>query len=624
MEQKINKEEYRQFEQETYNFQTTITKDKLIRCNEIYLKQLKEEKYDEIDDEEFREFIKIYIDKFNRFNNNKYKILYCVIISLYDFLKINIYDNNFKKIYDNDDIKNNIDKKILLNSEEIFEKYKKIFDVNTDILKLKSEEIKKIDEYKEFYKYFLAFINYYKSMYNTYYSSKYSMITNFKIKEEILIKILNIIKVLFTKHKDFIYNYIDNLVKQYNYIYFNCNNNIIDKLNKIIINYNENNTDKIIFNLKDKQIYCPLHLYYQHYITQPNIFNNELSVKIRSKQFIIYRLVNYISYILESSLSYFNFDNKSKLYEYIYNNFDKLFKQKIINYDIINLFNIVDISKIKLNSFYYAFSLPQNITLENEIYSTKLRKQNDFFINNIALDFGLTQENIGIIINLTDNAFEHYLTFHKKGIFYQNDIIEHSLYYFDPSKIKINYNYCYNDDKDFLNCLKNSSNYHVITFKKWPDADIPDCNMYEFLEFIKYINYIQNYLKNKKYKNNISVHCFAGIGRTGTLITCLDLFQNNLNEIKRIKLEYFDKDKELLIKNYNNLVLNYFTNIRLYRPRCIQTVKQLLFISNFLFALSNNMKISKNIYGQLEFNEDYNINDLPFKKDFDIYSKYLK
>ena len=143
--------------------------------------------------------------------------------------------------------------------------------------------------------------------------------------------------------------------------------------------------------------------------------------------------------------------------------------------------------------------------------------------------------------------------------------------------------------------------------------------MIEYIEFIKYIFYLQSYLKTYGKNFEIGVHCHAGIGRTGTFIVCLDIFNKSLKEIEYLKKKYFTSNKQKLILDYNNIVLNYFINIRILRPRCIQTVKQLLFVNNFVFALSNNFKVSKDIYGNLEYFEDYNMYRRPFSKDFDYF-----
>ena len=190
MEEEINKEEYKHFQQETYKIDTELTYEKIKELNKIYEKDIYEGKYDNIKNEEFKKFIINYSNKFDRFNNDKYKLIYCVMISLLDFLKMNIFDNKFKELYINDDINNTSDKDKILDKDKIFDKYNKIFNVDENIIfKLSKEDIEKNKEYKIFYLYFSLYIQYYKSMFHTYYNSKYYMI-DFKIKEEILIKIL--------------------------------------------------------------------------------------------------------------------------------------------------------------------------------------------------------------------------------------------------------------------------------------------------------------------------------------------------------------------------------------------------------------------------------------------------
>ena len=113
----------------------------------------------------------------------------------------------------------------------------------------------------------------------------------------------------------------------------------------------------------------------------------------------------------------------------------------------------------------------------------------------------------------------------------------------------------------------------IYQYNNWIDANIPELKTY-----IKYIDLIQDYLKNYSsinkqvkfnifHKNkqismltddhnpNILIHCMAGIGRTGVLLTSLIMY-NRLNIIsyEKIRKNVFNLINKL--RNKRNLIQN--------------------------------------------------------------------
>jgi len=280
-----------------------------------------------------------------------------------------------------------------------------------------------------------------------------------------------------------------------------------------------------------------------------------------------------------------NYEIKKSIFDYCYNLFN-IEPEKY--FSIINYFNFIECSIINLKQKYIAFSNSYENTKYTYFINEKTNKneyKNDYYMNYLGLNLGLTQENVKIIINLLGTKQEKYLCYHNKNLvndfddyrelyFNENNnlIFKHYHYKFDENKINYKQNYL-NEDKKFI-----LNNFEVISYLNWPDCDIPK-NIDEFYNFILYVYEIE-----QKTLGNIGIHCEAGIGRTGTFILCYELFKYYNEELKNIKKLSNKYEKDYII---NQLIINLFITIRYQRMRTIQTNKQLIFIKDFIDYLIN-------------------------------------
>ena len=141
----------------------------------------------------------------------------------------------------------------------------------------------------------------------------------------------------------------------------------------------------------------------------------------------------------------------------------------------------------------------------------------------------------------------------------------------------------------------------IFQYNNWVDASIPELKTYT-----NYVDLIQNYINNyqtinkgikfndlyktakismmkDKYNPSILIHCIAGIGRSGVLLTSLILY-NRLNKIlyEDIRKEVFNLINKLREKRY-----------------LVQNEKQFEFIIKyveFIFNRNNNNKIDDKIF----------------------------
>jgi len=546
-----------------------------------YKKQIEDLKDEEIIYPINKEFIKID----NKEKNEEYK----------EILEENIYKQNKKEIQINQqyqkELLNNINEKIIIQNLDL---YLTIYDyiysyIYTNyiipIFNNKIEDINIKDTFEDKFKENII------KIYNNIIRISYEA---FKINEE-LIKIndynfYDIFKKDETKKYTirlllFCKNSYDKIKKSKSIILpfiYNCLYNVLYKNKYNILELNINFTPSML-------------LYLNYETAQPYLYDRKNTIKIKDINFICYRITEFIYFNLKNNNKLFEkekYEIKRNIYEYCY---DLLSIEPEKYISIIEYFNFIEGSIINLKQKYIAFSN----TYENSKYiyninplSRKNDYKNDYYMNYLGLNLGLTQENVKIIINLIGTKKENYLCYHKKFLvnniddykdYYYNDnnelIFKHYHYEFDKNKLnyKKDYEEDYDEDILFKDKEYEINDFEVISYLNWPDGDIP-ISIDDFYKFILYVFELEQNIKG-----NIGIHCEAGIGRTGTFILCYDIFKNysiELNEIKN--LSSFDKNKFI-----DNLIINLFIKIRYQRMRTIQTIKQLHFIKNFVFYLLN-------------------------------------
>lgn len=129
--------------------------------------------------------------------------------------------------------------------------------------------------------------------------------------------------------------------------------------------------------------------------------------------------------------------------------------------------------------------------------------------------------------------------------------------------------------------------YH---YNNWPDKSVPECG-YELIQLLKYIN-----CSEEKY-DPILVHCSAGIGRTGTLIS-LDILIDAVNNNSKINI----KDTVQFVRNQRvNMVQTWDQYKLLYK----------ILIYDYLFGETIiSIKDYRNKYDHHNYENDENINKI--------------
>lgn len=134
-------------------------------------------------------------------------------------------------------------------------------------------------------------------------------------------------------------------------------------------------------------------------------------------------------------------------------------------------------------------------------------------------------------------------------------------------------------ERNFLITNSNNEKKEVtqIHFRKWPDHGVPD--LVETFETFEKINEIINYY-GPKYKNSpIVVHCSAGVGRTGTVISIFQIYY--------IAKKHLEKN----IKNWNLNIFNIARRLKEQRRYMIQTSIQYELIYKFSYIMFKKMAL---------------------------------
>jgi len=118
---------------------------------------------------------------------------------------------------------------------------------------------------------------------------------------------------------------------------------------------------------------------------------------------------------------------------------------------------------------------------------------------------------------------------------------------------------------DKLNHKKHLIN--IYRYNNWPDKNIPE----NYNLIYRFVHMLFTVLQNSSNKK-ILVHCSAGIGRTGTVITCLEMLKYINDNIKN--LQTFEKIKDFKIEQIYRLILEKIIYLRQYRPLTVQNLIQ--------------------------------------------------
>lgn len=126
---------------------------------------------------------------------------------------------------------------------------------------------------------------------------------------------------------------------------------------------------------------------------------------------------------------------------------------------------------------------------------------------------------------------------------------------------------------DKLNNRKHIIN--IYRYNNWPDKNIPE----NYNLVFRFVHMLFTVLQNSTNKK-ILIHCGAGVGRTGTVIVCLELLKYINDNIKN--LQTFDKVKDFKIEDVYKLILSKIIYLRQYRALTVQTTTQFNLIVNII------------------------------------------
>ncbi len=135
-----------------------------------------------------------------------------------------------------------------------------------------------------------------------------------------------------------------------------------------------------------------------------------------------------------------------------------------------------------------------------------------------------------------------------------------------------------------------SKSHQIIIFhyNNWPDMNVPShinlIYQYIYLIFINIFN-----SSNK----NVLIHCSAGIGRTGTLISCIEMLRYIHYNIMDLKTLIQQKDID--IRCIYKQILTNIIYLRQFRPLTVQNINQfnliIMVVKFFLYNAKDNKHI---------------------------------
>ena len=153
----------------------------------------------------------------------------------------------------------------------------------------------------------------------------------------------------------------------------------------------------------------------------------------------------------------------------------------------------------------------------------------------------------------------------------------------------------------------------ILQYDNWPDQDVPTDNYLLFQYIYKIFRFI-----SKNHYDKMLTHCSAGVGRTGTVLCCVEMLRyinkKYFNfETKSIINEYFNiSNKNDILKELYKYLFDFMYELRLFRPYMVQKPIQfktiIIFIHNVIsLCLSDTYLIEIEQAHPLEQqNEEYN------------------
>lgn len=132
---------------------------------------------------------------------------------------------------------------------------------------------------------------------------------------------------------------------------------------------------------------------------------------------------------------------------------------------------------------------------------------------------------------------------------------------------------------------------NIYRYDNWPDKNIPD----NYNLIYRYVHMVYTILQNSTNKK-VLIHCSAGVGRTGTLIICLELLKYINDNL--LNLKTFDKIKDFKIEEIYKLILNKIIYLRQYRPLTVQTLTQFKLIINIVKFFLQKFNKEYHLYDQ--------------------------
>ena len=118
---------------------------------------------------------------------------------------------------------------------------------------------------------------------------------------------------------------------------------------------------------------------------------------------------------------------------------------------------------------------------------------------------------------------------------------------------------------------KKVHNVKVYQYDNWPDYGVP-CRLNLLCAYIfKIWDNLVHFNDNKK----MLIHCSAGVGRTGTVISCIEMLNKINTEYLDILTKTYKDDKNEYLKKYNTFILSNIVFMRSFRPYMVQKPEQL-------------------------------------------------